>query len=222
MRTANSDRKDSNGRPLVIIVATTKGGENPCCVKIWRNSEFQGLSTLVEVKWNSCLFDGEFFSKSWELHGKSCYGCVHCSGIMCVWQCSLSLEKEQSGRQNYQKRPLWLEQMLFRKIYVNGQLNFNITTKYLPEVTSTVYDVGKIRIFSDNLGARSANSYRWTSRWPKQCFSTAGSSHRCAGGTCHDMWLISIDYWTIVCMQGSGILKNSHWRGCCRIHQLQR
>ena len=76
--------------------------------------------------------------------------------------------------------------------------------------------------FPDNLGARSANSYRWTSRRPKQCFSTAGSSHRCAGGTYHDMWLISIDYWTIVCMQGSGILKNSHWRGCCRIHQLQR
>ena len=75
-----------------------------------------------------------------------------CSGITCAWQCFLSLGKVQSGRvdgQNYQERPLWPQQMLRRKIYVNGQLNFNITTKYLPEVTtSTFYDVGKKCIFS--------------------------------------------------------------------------
>ena len=45
----------------------------------------------------------------------------------------------------------------------------------------------KYAYFPDNLGARPANSCRWTARRPKQCFSTSGSSHRRAGGTYHDV-----------------------------------
>ena len=57
MRT--SERRDSNGRPLATIIITTKGGEQHPCVKIRRYLEFKGSSTLVEVRWNSCLSAGE-------------------------------------------------------------------------------------------------------------------------------------------------------------------
>ena len=69
-----------------------------------------------------------------------------------------------------------LQQMLRRKIYVNGQLNFKITTKYLPEVTK-FYKVEKCPYFSGTLGARSTNNCWWATNRPKQRFSTSGARH---------------------------------------------
>ena len=43
--------------------------------------------------------------------------------------------------------------MLRRKIYVNGELNFMITTKYLPEVTK-LDKVGKMPIFFRCFGSQ--------------------------------------------------------------------
>ena len=85
MRT--SERRDSNGRPLATIIITTKGGEQHPCVKIRRYLEFKGSSTLVEVRWNSCLSAGEeninlSIYKYWELDGKLFCGCVQVSCVL--------------------------------------------------------------------------------------------------------------------------------------------
>ena len=117
------------------------------------------------------------------------------------------------------RSPEWLfwpsAKVWYRKIFVNGELNFNITTKYLPEVNASNNRLREKGLLG-GLGGWSTDISGRSSKWPKQCFSIAGPSDRCAGETNHDEWLSK----GVVILPWTGILKNFDRGRSCRIHKL--